>query len=272
MNRELVAELGRRLWHASNGAVAVDPAEVDSGAVDAAAVDAALADRLDGLEMAYAVQGAGHDLAIAAGERAIGYKVGLTARPAREAFGADEPAAGYLLAGRLIEDGEPLTTAGLFAPLAEVEVAFTLGEALTGPRVTAGDVREATAAVAPAFEIVDSRWRGGARTLPMLVADNTNAARAMVGPAVAPSAVDLSKLAATLTIGSRTVPGSAAAVMGDPAEAVAWLARHLLRGGRRLEAGDIVLSGTLCAPTAISVGDRLVADLGELGRIALDVN
>nr|WP_253209017.1 fumarylacetoacetate hydrolase family protein [Streptomyces niphimycinicus] len=79
-------------------------------------------------------------------------------------------------------------------------------------------------------------------------------------------------MTATLTIGSRTVPGSASAVMGDPAEAVAWLARHLLRGGRRLEAGDIVLSGTLCTPTAIGTGDRLVADLGELGRIALDVN
>ncbi|EXU69720.1 4-oxalocrotonate decarboxylase [Streptomyces sp. PRh5] len=272
MNRELVAELGRRLWRAGNGAGAVDSAAADSAAVDPAAVDSAVADQLDGLEMAYAVQSATHDLAIAAGERAIGYKVGLTAQPARETFGADEPAAGYLLASRLLEDGEPLATAGLFAPLAEVEVAFTLGEALPGPRVTARDVRDATAAVAPAFEIVDSRWRGGARTLPMLVADNTNAARAMVGPSVAPASVELSKIAATLRIGSRTVPGSAAAVMGDPAEAVAWLARHLLRGGRRLEAGDIVLSGTLCAPTAISAGDHLVADLGELGRIALDVN
>ncbi|MEE4597515.1 fumarylacetoacetate hydrolase family protein [Streptomyces sp. DSM 41524] len=265
MNRELVAELGRRLWRAGEGATAAT-------AADSAAVGSAVADQLDGLEMAYAVQSATHDLAIAAGERAIGYKVGLTAQPARETFGADEPAAGYLLASRLLEDGEPLATAGLFAPLAEVEVAFTLGEALPGPRVTARDVRDATAAVAPAFEIVDSRWRGGARTLPMLVADNTNAARAMVGPSVAPASVELSKIAATLTIGSRTVPGSAAAVMGDPAEAVAWLARHLLRGGGRLEAGDIVLSGTLCAPTAISAGDHLVADLGELGRIALDVN
>ncbi|WP_053048691.1 2-keto-4-pentenoate hydratase [Streptomyces antioxidans] len=270
MNKELVAELGRRLWEAGKAGTA---AAVDSAAVDSAAVDPALADRLDGLEMAYAVQAATLELAIAAGERAIGHKVGLTARPARETFGADEPAAGHLLASRQLEDGQPLVAAGLFAPVAEVEVAFTLGEALPGPGVTAGDVRDATATVAPAFEIVDSRWRGGARTLPMLVADNTNAARAMVGPPVVPSAsVDLSKVAATLTIGSRTVPGSAAAVMGDPAEAVAWLARHLLRSGRRLEAGDLVLSGTLCAPTAISTGDHLVADLGALGRITLDVD
>ncbi|WP_448331830.1 2-keto-4-pentenoate hydratase [Streptomyces sp. DSM 41534] len=258
MQKDLIAELARRLWEAGNGADAVDPAA---------------ADRLDDLELAYAVESATRDLAIAAGERTIGYKIGLTSQPARDTFGADEPSAGHLLAGRLLEHGEPLAMAGLFNPLAEVEVAFTLGEALPGPDVTAQDVRDATATVAPAFEIVDSRWQGGPRGLPMLVADNTNAARAVLGSAVAlPASGDLSRLTATLTIGSTTVPGSAAAVMGDPAEAVAWLARHLLRGGRRLEAGDIVLSGTLCAPTAISAGDHLIADLGELGRIELDVN
>ena len=262
MKKDLIAALGRRLRQAGSGATAVD----------SAAVDSAVANQLDDLEMAYAVQGATLDLAVAAGERVIGYKVGLTSQPARDTFGAVEPAAGHLLAGRLLEDGEPLVTAGLFDPKVEVEIAFTLSEALPGPQVTAQDVRDATAAVAPAFEIVDSRWRGGARTLPMLVADNTNAARAVLGPpANSPVSADLSKITATLSTGSRTVPGSAAAVMGDPAEAVAWLAGHLLRGGRRLEAGDIVLSGTLCAPTAISVGDHLVADLGELGSITLDV-
>lgn len=253
--RQTVQDLARHLWQAAQGGPPVDPAA---------------ADRLDGLDLAYAVESATRDLALAAGDRVIGYKIGLTSQPARDAFGADRPAAGHLLAGRLLEDGRPLTTAGLFAPMAEVEIAFVLGEALSGTDVTVQDVHRATAAVAPALEIVDSRWRGGARTLPMLVADNTNAARAVLGPRVTPPA-DLSRITATLRTGSRTVPGSATAVMGDPAAAVAWLAGHLWRRGMRLEAGDIVLSGTLCAPTAIGAGDRLVADLGELGRVAVDV-
>jgi 2-keto-4-pentenoate hydratase len=259
VNKTLITKLAQQLWQAGDGA---------------AAVDSPAADPLHDLESAYAVQSAGRDLAIAAGERAIGYKIGLTSQAAREVFGAEEPAAGHLLAGRLLEDGQPLATARLFQPKAEVEVAFVMGEALPGPDVTAQDVLDATAAVAPAFEIVDSRWRGGARTLPMLVADNTNAAHAVLGSMVAPpTSVDLSKITATLSTGSdsRTVPGSATAVMGDPSEAVAWLAGHLLRNGARLEAGDTVLSGTLCAPTPISAGDRLAADLGELGRISLEV-
>ncbi|WP_426570344.1 2-keto-4-pentenoate hydratase [Streptomyces canus] len=256
MKKDLIAELGRALWQAGNGAAAVDPAA---------------ADQLDDLGLAYAVESTTRALALAAGDRVIGYKIGLTSQPARDAFGAGEPTAGHLLAGRLLEDGRPLATAGLFEPKVEVEIAFVLGEALPGPNVSAQDVHSATAVVAPAFEFVDSRWRGGARTLPMLVADNTNAARAVLGSGVALPA-DLSEITATLSIGSRTVPGSATAVMGDPADAVAWLARHLLRSGTRLEAGDIVLSGTLCAPTAIRAGDRLVADLGELGRIAICVS
>ncbi|QUH01911.1 fumarylacetoacetate hydrolase family protein [Saccharopolyspora erythraea] len=256
MKTELIPELAQRLWQAGNGAPPAHPGT---------------ADWLDELELAYAVQHATRDLAIEAGDRVIGYKVGLTSQPARNAFGAGESAAGYLLADRLLEEGQPLSTAGLFEPKVEIEIGFLLGEALPGPNVTTRDVHDATAAVAPAFEIVDSRWRGGARTLPMLVADNTNAAHAVLGSHVAPP-WDQPEIPTTLSINNRTVPGNATAVMGDPAEAVAWLAGHLLRNGARLEAGDIVLSGTLCTPTAISAGDRLVADLGELGRIAVDVN
>ncbi|MGW5611054.1 2-keto-4-pentenoate hydratase [Streptomyces sp. NPDC003753] len=252
----MIQELAQLLWQAAQGGTPADPAT---------------ADQLDDLELAYTVENATKELALAAGDEVIGYKIGLTSQPARDAFGAGQPAAGHLLASRLLEDGRPLITAGLFEPKVEVEIAFILGRALSGVDVTALDVYNATAAVAPAFEIVDSRWCGGARTLPMLVADNTNAARAVLGPRVTPPPAGLSKITATLLTGSRTVSGSATAVMGDPAAAVAWLAGHLLRRGARLEAGDIILSGTLCAPTAISADDRLVADLGELGRVAVDV-
>ncbi|MDA3630891.1 fumarylacetoacetate hydrolase family protein [Saccharopolyspora sp. WRP15-2] len=257
MQNDAIPELARRLWQAGNGEPPVDPE---------------LAGWLDDLESAHAVEDATRALVVDAGERVIGYKIGLTSQPARDVFGAGEPAAGHLLASRLLPEGEALAIAELFAPKAEVEIAFVLGEALPGPDVTASDVRNATAEVAPAFEIVDSRWRGGPSTLPMLVADNTNAARAVLGPRVGLPGGSLSEVVATLSIGDREIPGSATAVMGDPAEAVAWLARHLLNRGLRLEAGDIVLSGTLCPPTVISAGDRLVADLGELGRVALDVD
>ena len=47
-----------------------------------------------------------------------------------------------------------------------------------------------------------------------------------------------------------------AAVMGDPAEAVAWWVRHLARSGRGLSAGMVVLSGALMGAQTVAAGDR----------------
>ncbi|MEU6662019.1 fumarylacetoacetate hydrolase family protein [Streptomyces sp. NPDC046821] len=256
MKKDVILELAQRLRQAGISGEVVDPEAADG---------------LSDLDEAYAVEGATRSLALGAGERLIGYKIGLTSQPARDAFDAKEPAVGHLLAGRQLEEGRPVPVAGLFQPKVEVEIAFILGEALPGPHVTAEDVRRATVAIAPAFEIVGSRWRGGARSLPMLVADNTNAAWISVGARTEALPRDMGSTAATLSVGERTIAGSGTAVMGDPAEAVAWLAGHLLRSGSRLEAGDVVMSGTLCPPTDIKAGDHLVAEVGGLGRIVLDV-
>ena len=254
MQNQSVTDLAERLQRAARVGTAADPA--DGGSLD--------------LAQAYAVERAQRALSGQAGDRVVGYKIGLTSGPARDVFGATEPTAGHLLASRVQEPGTLVAVTALFQPKVEVEVAFVLASPLSGPDVTAADVLAATAGVAPAFEIVDTRWSGGPKTLPMLVADNTNAAGAVLGPRV-PVPADLTSVTSTLRIGTQTVPGTAAAVLGDPAEAVAWLVRHLARSGDRLAAGDIVLSGTLSAPTPIKAGDRLEAEISGVGTIAADV-
>ncbi|WP_432846087.1 2-keto-4-pentenoate hydratase [Amycolatopsis sp. CA-161197] len=244
-------DLARRLLKATHGGPAVAPAPVAD------------------LAHAYRVSRATRDLALAAGDRLAGYKVGLTSDPARATYGATEPAFGHVLASTVLQAGQPLPTAAMFAPRAEVEVAFLLGSPLSGPGTTPEAVLAATTAIAPAIEIVDSRWSGGPTTLPMLAADNTNAAYAFLGPQ-APVPHDLSGLKCTLTIGDQVIPGSAAAVMnGDPAAAVAWLANHLAETGESLPAGAVVLTGTLCAPTPFTGGDTLFAEVTGLGSLTL---
>ncbi|WIX83080.1 fumarylacetoacetate hydrolase family protein [Amycolatopsis carbonis] len=244
-------DLARRLTKATHGGPAVAPAPVAD------------------LAHAYRVSRAICDLALAAGDRLAGYKVGLTSEPARATYGATEPAFGHVLASTVLQPGQPLSTADMFAPRAEVEIAFILGRSLSGPDTTAEDVVAATAAIAPAFEIVDSRWSGGPTTLAMLAADNTNAAYAFLGPQ-APLPQDLSGLECTLKIGDKAIPGSAAAVMnGNPAAAVAWLANHLAAAGESLPAGAMVLTGTLCAPTPFTGGDTLFAEVSGLGNLTL---
>jgi 2-keto-4-pentenoate hydratase len=219
------------------------------------------------LASAYKVARATRDMAVATGKRVAGYKVGLTSAPARQAYDATEPAAGYLLADTVIPSGGTVPTRTLLNPSVEVEVAFVLADSLETADITAHDVLKATAALAPALEIVCSRWDGGPGNLPMLVADNTNAAAAVIGERVAPPS-DLASVSSVLTIGGQSVHGSASAVLGNPAEAVAWLARHLITSGTPLQAGDIVLSGTLSTPVPLDTSREVHAEIKGLGAVS----
>jgi 2-keto-4-pentenoate hydratase len=51
---------------------------------------------------------------------------------------------------------------------------------------------------------------------------------------------------------------------------VAWLANELPRFGRRLCHGDRVTTGVTTDIYLARPGDRLAADFGPLGRVALD--
>jgi 2-keto-4-pentenoate hydratase len=65
--------------------------------------------------------------------------------------------------------------------------------------------------------------------------------------------------------------GTGDAVMGDPAEAVAWLANELGRRGDALPAGEPILSGSLTAAAPADPG-RFVAEFdGPLGAVAVEV-
>jgi 2-oxo-hept-3-ene-1,7-dioate hydratase len=61
--------------------------------------------------------------------------------------------------------------------------------------------------------------------------------------------------------------GVAAAVLHHPANSAAWLANKLAGYGVRLEAGQIILSGSFIRPVHAYGGDVFHADYGPLGAI-----
>jgi 2-keto-4-pentenoate hydratase len=215
----------------------------------------------------HAVQTAGRALRVADGDRQAGWKVGLTTAAAQATVSASGPVSGYLVGSTITAVAPTFDAALLPAPRVEVEVAFVLAAGLEGPDVTPDEVLAATAHLAPAFEIVDSRWEGGPDGVGALLADDVSAAAVVVGERVDPGAVALPDLRVTGRVGAAEVTGGAANVFGDPARAVAWLCADLHSRGEGLRAGDLVLSGALCGPTPVRVGDVVEADLGALGRL-----
>ena len=130
---------------------------------------------------------------------------------------------------------------------------------------------DATREVAPALEIVDSRIADWKIKLQDTIADNGSSARAVIGPSVPlPRDLDLAAVQVILRLnGEQVGTGTGAAVLGHPAEAVAWLANALAQFGESLRAGDVVLPGAMCASVFANAGEAFEASYTGLGSVSV---
>jgi 2-keto-4-pentenoate hydratase len=204
---------------------------------------------------------------VAAGERVVGHKVGLTSQAMQEMLGVDEPDFGHLLDGMVVEG--QTQAARYIAPRAEIEIAFVLGSPLKGPGVTADDVLAATDQVRAAIEIIDSRIADWKIALVDTVADNASSAGVVLGEqSIAPTGLNLVALEGRTYLNGEFVErGRGVAVLGNPAVAVAWLANTLGARGVTLEAGHVVLPGACARAVAVQAGDVVRADFDALGTV-----
>lgn len=205
------------------------------------------------------------------GERVIGQKIGLTAKAMQDMFGVSEPDYGHLLNTMVHDAGEPLDLSELIDPQIEIEPAFILNKPLTGPNVTIEDVLAATHYISVSMEVIDSRIADWRIKLQDTVADNGSSARIIVGSRrVQPSALTLDDLETVLEVdGVRVETGNTRAILGHPANGVAWLANRIAQFGASLGAGDIVLPGT-CTRSYRLAGHREVKGrIAGLGEVAV---
>jgi 2-keto-4-pentenoate hydratase len=69
--------------------------------------------------------------------------------------------------------------------------------------------------------------------------------------------------------GEEVASATGAAVLGDPARAVAWLANKLAENHQRLKAGEIVLPGSMTPIYPVGAGDRVAAEFEALGSVSV---
>ncbi len=218
-------------------------------------------------EAAYRVQDRLLELRLDAGETLIGLKLGFTSLAKQRQMDVHEPVTGFLTDAMEVPLGR-LDTAGLVQPRVEPEIAFRLATDLGGEGVDRAAVIGATAEVLAAIEVLDSRYRDFKFNLPSVVADNTSAAQFVLAPTgVDPASIDLVAERVEFRAGAaEPTVATGEAVLGDPAEAVAWLARR-----KPLRAGMVVLSGGMMDAFAVAPGDRVSAVYSSLGEIVLEV-
>lgn len=223
------------------------------------------------VEAGYAVQDVNTRFWIDAGRRVVGAKIGLTSAAVRKQIGVEQPDFGILFADMEIPDDGEHPVAGLSQPRAEAEIAFKIGASLEGDSITRADVVAATEWIAPAIEVVASRIEGWRCAIADTVADNASAGMFVVGRRRTPlEGIDLASLGMTLKADGVVVSeGLGAASMGDPVEAVVWLARTLADFGRPLGPGDIVLSGALGPLVWVEPGTSYAVEIEGLGTASV---
>lgn len=199
----------------------------------------------------------------------VGKKIGLTSKAMQEMLNVSEPDYGHLLDSMMYEDGETISLTKYIQPRIEFEIAFVLKKDLKGPGVTMNDVIEATDYVVPALEIIDSRIKDWQIKFEDTVADNGSSAGAIIGSTSAKlDDLDLAAVKMTVTRNGEFLDAATgSAVMGHPAQAVAWLANALGSYGISLHAGEVILSGALSKAVTIEDGDTFTAKFEHLGKV-----
>lgn len=223
------------------------------------------------VEDAYDIAMRVRDLKLGAGRRIKGHKVGLTSKVMRDMFEATEPDFGYLFDDWFIAEGATVPMSSLIRPLVEVELAFVLGDELAGPGATAADVIRATDVVLPAIEIVDTRYsERGPNMLVDSISDAASCGLVVLGSCPRKlTDIDLRTIGGSMAINAEVIEsGMAAAVMGSPVNAVAWLANKLSEFGVTMEPGHVILSGSFVKAIPFGPGDTLTATFTEFGEVS----
>jgi 2-oxo-3-hexenedioate decarboxylase/2-keto-4-pentenoate hydratase len=201
-----------------------------------------------------------------------GWKVGATARQVQKLFGVSEPAYGPVFRKTVFQSPARVPARSFHHLMLESEFAFRLGADLPGrPAPYAREeILAAVDSLIPAFEIVSPRFnRLTVDKFPQVVADFCANGGAILGTPVENwRGIDLPAHAVKLFMGGAfRQEGKGAAVLDDPVNVLEWFVNKISAQGLTLSKGQFVLTGTMTGIHTAEVGQRAVADFGNLATV-----
>lgn len=223
------------------------------------------------LDMGYRIQNANLAKRLDRGEKIVGVKLGLTSRAKQLRMGIDFPSVAWLTDAMILPAGESIPQDRLIHPRVEPEIAFVMRDRLEGPGVTAAQAYAAVGQVLGAAEVIDSRYEGFKFSIGDAVADNGSSGFFVTGPvSLRPDQLDLALEGVLMEVNGEIVDSATgAAVMGHPAEALAFAANDLATRGQAIEAGWLVLTGGITDAYYATPGTSLAVHFTHLGQVHL---
>lgn len=206
---------------------------------------------------------------LAAGERALGWKVGFGAPSSMQKLAIKAPLVGFLTDRALVATGATVSLAGWSKPVAEPEIAVHMGRDLAAgaDRDTA---RLAIAGLGPAIELADVDRPPD--DVERILAGNIYQRGVVVGPCAASRAGG----AVDGLHGHIGRNGSAFAETSDPQaltgeliDIVRHVADTLAAFDETLRAGQIIITGSIVPPLWVEAGEEIAFRLDPLGGVSV---
>ena len=228
------------------------------------------------IEEAYDMQEAFQSLLAPERGVIVGYKIALTTPVMQRMVGFDAPCAGAVFESSVHHSPAAVKASDFVRLGAECEVAVRLQSDLpaSGAPYDRAGVTAAVGALMPAFELVDDRGADYSNLYFLgVAADNAWNAGVVLGP----EKVDWQTLDLEDSKGAMTINGQPAGegygrdVLGHPLDALAWLANTLAGRGRELQAGMLVMTGSIVSTKFLNPSDEAAFTFEGLGDIHLSV-
>jgi 2-keto-4-pentenoate hydratase len=207
---------------------------------------------------------------IAAGEKPLGWKVGLGAPALMQKVGISAPIVGFLMQGAQIRSGGAVSLKGYVRPVAEPEIAVRMA-ATPSPGASADAVRAAIREIMPAIEIADMDPVPTPDNLDVILEGDVFQRHVVIGEATrAGGGVDgltsrVSRRGAL--INTTTDPE---ALTGRIVDIVAHVAATLSAYGERLSPGDVIITGSITPPQMLEADDTaFVHALDPVGEVSI---
>lgn len=195
-----------------------------------------------------------------------GWKIALTNAGARAAFDVPEPIYARLGKGGMTANAAVLQANQFMHPGIEMELAVRIARPFPPESSPMGDLGDYIDVVAAAYEIIDDRNADySAIDAASLVADLCWNRGFVLGPSCPFDQLGkVADLECVLEIDGRQVAVESGLAGDNPLEAVIGLVAHLRKRGRRIEAGEWVMTGSLLPPVFCEAGQKFDFRIGTL--------
>lgn len=224
------------------------------------------------LDDAYAIQNYQVERWLMEGRSIRGRKIGLTSLAMQRQLGVAQPDYGVLLDSFFYAENIVIPAGAFIQPRVEPELAFVLGKDLTGPNINAADVIDATEWVVPSLEIIDSRIADWKITYFDTISDNASSGGVVLGSYPKRiNEIDLRLQGVNVRVNGLLVEtGAGAAALGSPLNSIVWLANALGARGVTLNAGQVILPGSVTRAVTVRPGDTISADFAGMGSVSVN--